>query len=101
MAQFLMGKTLLALGRLEPALQALLTAVKLDPNHKPTHYQLAQVYARLNDKENSQKHSEIFRRLTEKEREKIARESATRDRGKTLPRQDTQPTYSSVAIRTS
>ena len=76
-AYFLLGKCLLARGELKPALEALTRAAEIDPNHKQTHYQLSQVYARLNDKEKSQKHLEIFERLTKEDREKVSKNLET------------------------
>ena len=72
-AQFLLGKCYLAVGQLQDALQHLLIAEELAPENTATHYQLSQLYARLNQPSQSQKHLEIFGRLTRENKAQIER----------------------------
>jgi hypothetical protein len=46
-----------------------LKAAELEPGAKSIHYQLSQVYARLNDIEKKKYHLEIFEKLEKQERE--------------------------------
>jgi tetratricopeptide (TPR) repeat protein len=70
LAHFQLGKCYLALGDLQEALKELLKAAELEPSAKSIHYQLSQVYARLNDIEKKKYHLEIFEKLEKQEREK-------------------------------
>jgi hypothetical protein len=52
--------------KLREALKHLLAAEELAPENPSTHYQLSQIYARLNEKAKSQRHVEILRKLRRK-----------------------------------
>ena len=60
----------MATGKPQEALSVLLKAEDLNPNSKMTHYQLAQVYGRLNDDAKRKHHLEVFERLTQEEKGK-------------------------------
>jgi hypothetical protein len=62
-------------GELREALAVLLKAAELGPNSKMTHYQLAQVYARLKDDDKRKLHLEIFDRLSKEEKEQELKKS--------------------------
>jgi tetratricopeptide (TPR) repeat protein len=68
-AYFQLGKCLVAVGKPQEALTVLLKAEGLNPNSKMTHYQLAQVYGRLNDDAKRKHHLEVFERLTQEEKQ--------------------------------
>jgi Tfp pilus assembly protein PilF len=55
-----MGKCYLQKGQLEAALRVLSRAAELEPESKITHYQLAQLYPRLNNDAKRQYHLAIF-----------------------------------------
>jgi len=70
-AQLLLGKCLATEGKPREALEHLIVALSLEPRNKMTHYQLAQVYSRLSDQANSQKHMSTFETLTREDKEDI------------------------------
>ena len=75
-AQFQVGKCYLAEGQLEEALRVFSKVAELEPESKITHYQLAQVYARLKNDEKRKHHLAIFEKLNKAENEKKLKRSA-------------------------
>jgi tetratricopeptide (TPR) repeat protein len=73
MGYFQLGKCYAAQGKLQDALELLLKAVELDPNEKMAHYQLAQIYTRLNRPDKVRYHMEIFQKLYAQERQEKAK----------------------------
>jgi Tfp pilus assembly protein PilF len=73
-----LGKCYATQGKLQDALKLLLKAVELDPKEKMVHYQLAQLYGRLNQPGKQQHHLETFQRLNTEEREKRNKKTETR-----------------------
>ncbi len=65
-----LGKCYAAQGKLQDALKLLLKAVELEPKDKTPHYQLAQLYTRLQQPDQARHHLEIFQQLNTQEREK-------------------------------
>jgi tetratricopeptide (TPR) repeat protein len=70
-----LGKCYATQGKLQEALKLLLRAVELEPNNKTPHYQLAQLYARLQQPDKARYHLETFQRLNTQEREKRTKRS--------------------------
>ncbi len=66
----LLGKCYVGTGDSQRAIQFFNKALEQDPNLKEVHFQLAEVYARLGNKEESQKHVQIFERLTSEGQQK-------------------------------
>ena len=64
-AYVLLGKCYVGTGDPQRAIQVFNKALEQDPDLKEVHFQLAEVYARLGNKEESQKHLQIFERLTQ------------------------------------
>jgi len=52
------------------AVKLLEKASELDPNSKNVHYQLAQIYQKLNQPDKAREHLQIFQKLYAEEREK-------------------------------
>ncbi len=69
---FLLGKCYAAQGKLPEALKLLLKATELEPDDKNVHYQLAQLYTKLNEPAKSQEQMQIFQKLYAEERAKKA-----------------------------
>jgi tetratricopeptide (TPR) repeat protein len=69
-AYWLLGKCWAGTGDSERALQAFKKALEQDPNYKEVHFQLHELYAQLGNKEESQKHLQIFERLTREDHDK-------------------------------
>ncbi|HEV2379115.1 MAG TPA: tetratricopeptide repeat protein [Terriglobia bacterium] len=69
-AYFLLGKCYAGAGDLGASLKAFDKALELDPNSKDVHYQLYQLYARMGEREASQKHYALFEQLTKQGQEK-------------------------------
>jgi cytochrome c-type biogenesis protein CcmH/NrfG len=69
---FLLGKCYAAQGKLPQALKLLQKATELEPDDKNVHYQLAQLYTKLNDPAKSQEQMQIFQKLYADERAKKA-----------------------------
>ena len=65
-----LGKCYAAQGKLQDALKLLVKAVELAPKDKTPHYQLAQLYTRLQQPEKARHHLEIFQTLNTQDREK-------------------------------
>jgi tetratricopeptide (TPR) repeat protein len=63
----LLGKVLMASGRLEPAANALEQAVQLRPEYTPAHYYLANVYRKLGRESDSDREFAVVSRLKEEE----------------------------------
>jgi tetratricopeptide (TPR) repeat protein len=70
-----LGKCYAATGKPQEALTVLLKAKDLNPGSKVTHYQLAQVYGRLNDDTKRKHHLAVFERLTQEEKQKELKKS--------------------------
>ena len=66
-AYYLMGKVLAADGELEQAIDALKRVVELSPNFTDAYYRIAQVYARLGDRESAGAHQQRFEELQREE----------------------------------
>ena len=73
-----LGKCYATQGKSQQALTLLLKALQLEPKEKMVHYQLAQLYARLNQPEKQQQHLEIFQKLNTQDREKRNKRTETR-----------------------
>jgi tetratricopeptide (TPR) repeat protein len=69
-AYFLLGKCYAGAGALPDSLKAFNKALEIDASSKDVHYQLYQLYARLGEKEESQKHYALFEQLTKAGQEK-------------------------------
>jgi tetratricopeptide (TPR) repeat protein len=69
---FLLGKCYAAQGKLPEALKLLQKATDMEPDDKNVHYQLAQLYTKLNDPAKSQEQMQIFQKLYADERAKKA-----------------------------
>ena len=65
-----LGKCYAAQGKLQDSLKLLLRAAELEPKDKTPHYQLAQLYTRLQQPDQARHHFEIFQQLNAQEREK-------------------------------
>ncbi len=70
-AYFFLGKCYVGTGDLQQALQVFRQALELDPKYQEVHYQLYQLYARLNNKPESQRHLEIVKRLQQEDSKEI------------------------------
>ena len=70
-----LGKCYATQGKLQEALKLLLRAVELEPKNKTPHYQLAQLYTRLQQPDKARYHLETFQRLNTQEREKRTKRS--------------------------
>ncbi|HXJ94377.1 MAG TPA: tetratricopeptide repeat protein [Terriglobia bacterium] len=68
-AYFLLGKCYAGTGNPQASLKAFDKALALDPNSKDVHYQLYELYARLGEKTESQKHLALFEQLTKQGQE--------------------------------
>jgi tetratricopeptide (TPR) repeat protein len=68
-AWYELHKLLLARDQLAQASEALEKVGSLNPNHAPSHYSLAQIYARLGNRDRSRKHRQIHHQLISAERE--------------------------------
>jgi tetratricopeptide (TPR) repeat protein len=68
-----LGKCYATQGKVQEALKLFLKAVELEPKEKMVHYQLAQLYARLNLPDKQQQHLEIFQKLNAQDRERRSR----------------------------
>src|SRR5437016_4042103 len=66
-AYFLLGKCNAGTGDVQQALRVFQQASELDPKYQEVHYQLYRLYARLNNKEESQRHLEIVKRLQQED----------------------------------
>jgi len=71
-----LGKCYAAQGKLQDSLKLLLRAAELEPKDKTPHYQLAQLYTRLQQPDQARHHFEIFQQLNAQEREKRNKRSA-------------------------
>jgi tetratricopeptide (TPR) repeat protein len=71
-AYFLLGKCYAGTDALQQSLAAFNKALQLDSTSKDVHYQLYQLYARLGEKNESQKHYALFEQLTKEGQEKDA-----------------------------
>ncbi len=69
---FLLGKCYAAQGKLDESRKLLEKAEELEPTDKNVHYQLAQLYSRLNEPAKSQEQMQIFQKLYADERAKKA-----------------------------
>jgi predicted Zn-dependent protease len=69
---FLLGKCYAAQGKLPEALKLLEKATEMEPDDKNVHYQLAQLYTKLNEPAKSQEQMQIFQKLYADERAKKA-----------------------------
>jgi tetratricopeptide (TPR) repeat protein len=69
-AYWLLGKSYAGIGEHQRALEVFEKALRQDPNYKEVHFQLHELYARLGNKEESQKHLQIFERLTREDQDK-------------------------------
>jgi cytochrome c-type biogenesis protein CcmH/NrfG len=70
-AHELLGRALLELGKIEPAVQELETASKLAPNYPGVHFSLARAYAKAKRPTDAQRERAIFAQLNaSSEREK-------------------------------
>jgi tetratricopeptide (TPR) repeat protein len=69
---FLLGKCYASQGKLPEALKLLEKATELEPDDKNVHYQLAQLYMKLNEPDKSHEQMEIFQKLYAEERQKKA-----------------------------
>jgi tetratricopeptide (TPR) repeat protein len=69
---FLLGKCYAAQGKLEDARKLLEKAEAMVPDDKNIHYQLAQLYTRMNEPAKSQEQMQIFQKLYAEERAKKA-----------------------------
>jgi tetratricopeptide (TPR) repeat protein len=67
---FLLGKCYAAQGKLPEALKLLQKATEMDPDDKNVHYQLAQLYTKLNEPAKSEEQMKIFQKLYADERAK-------------------------------
>jgi tetratricopeptide (TPR) repeat protein len=65
-----LGKCYAGIGEHQRALNVFEKALRQDPNYKEVHFQLHELYARLGNKEESQKHLQIFERLTREDQDK-------------------------------
>jgi len=72
-AYFLLGKCHSGTGDLRRAIEAFSKALELDPKYLEAHYQLYQIYARLGEKEKSQKYLQSFDELTKEMQDKDKR----------------------------
>src|SRR5216110_2674059 len=79
---YLLGKCYAAEGKLQDAVKLLERAAELDQNDKSVHYQLGQIYRRLNQPDKSRTEMETFERLYAQERELKAKriEGSYKDR---------------------
>ncbi len=79
---YLLGKCYAAKGKLQDAVKLLQRAAELDQNDKGVHYQLGQIYRRLNQPDKSRTEMETFERLYAQERELKAKriEGSYKDR---------------------
>ena len=68
-----LGKCYATQGKVQEALKLFMKAVELEPKEKMVHYQLAQLYARLNLPDKQQQHLEIFQNLNAQDRQRRAR----------------------------
>jgi cytochrome c-type biogenesis protein CcmH/NrfG len=66
-----LGQVRMKQRRYEEARDALVEAVRLNPRLPKAHYQLSLAFARLNDRENSQKHLELYRQALKEEEEHL------------------------------
>ncbi len=73
-----LGKCYATQGKLQDALKLLLKAVELEPKEKMAHYQLAQLYARLQQPEKQKYHLETFQKLNTQDRDKRNKKAETR-----------------------
>lgn len=62
---FQYGVAMEDLGRYPEAIEALLRATRIDPDHLPAHFRLSRVYQRLGDEDNARREREIHRLLNE------------------------------------
>lgn len=62
-AYFFLGKSYAGIGDDRRALEAFRRALELDPRYQEVHYQLSQLFLRSNNKEESQRHLEIVKKL--------------------------------------
>ena len=69
---FLLGKCYAAQGKLPEALNLLQKATEMEPDDKNVHYQLAQLYTKLNEPAKSEEQIQIFQKLYADERAKKA-----------------------------
>jgi len=69
-AHFLLGKCYAGIGDLQKSLKAFNKALELDPKSKDVHYQLYQLYARLGQRAESQRHLTLFEQLIKQGQEK-------------------------------
>jgi tetratricopeptide (TPR) repeat protein len=70
-ALYVLGKIRMTQGRYEEARAALSRAVERDPMLARAHYQLSLAYARLGDRDGSQRHLELYQRAREHEEEQL------------------------------
>jgi tetratricopeptide (TPR) repeat protein len=68
-ALYVLGKIRMSEGRFEEARDILLRSVERDPSSPRAHYQLSLAYARLRDRESSQKHLALYREARQEEEE--------------------------------
>jgi tetratricopeptide (TPR) repeat protein len=73
-----LGKCYATQGKLPEALKLLLKAVELEPKEKMAHYQLAQLYARLQQPEKQKYHLETFQKLNTQDRDSRNKRAETR-----------------------
>jgi len=71
-AYWLLGKSYASAGNQQRAIELFQKALQQDPNYKEVHFQLHELYARLGNKTESQRHLQAFERLM--------REDQNRDR---------------------
>src|SRR5206468_12168809 len=83
-----LGKCYATQGKLQDALKLLLKAAELDSKEKMAHYQLAQLYGRLEQPDKQRYHLEIFQKLNAEEREKKAKKKRETNE-KALEKQNT------------
>jgi tetratricopeptide (TPR) repeat protein len=73
-----LGKCYATQGKFQDALKLLLKAVELEPKEKMAHYQLAQLYARLQQPEKQKYHLETFQKLNTQDRDNRNKKAETR-----------------------
>jgi tetratricopeptide (TPR) repeat protein len=69
-AYWLLGKCYAGTGDSQRALQVLKKALEQNPNYKEVYFQLYELYALLGNKEESQRHLQIFEQLTREDKDK-------------------------------
>jgi Flp pilus assembly protein TadD len=73
MGYFLLAKCYAQQGKLQEAVKLLEKAAELEPHDKNVHYQLSQVYQKLNQPDKAREQLQIFQKLYAEEREQKAK----------------------------